>query len=226
MEALLSLATALLVTATPARTCYVPSDQNAGWKQVVLPDDAPALAAPADLEQFRAGEHAVLREEDPQNVYLGASRQHPGRMAYTFRLPSGTSRVDLDFLDSLEGAKVDATVYAGPRAYPLLSERRQSGRQLMLDWGIAGADTLVVEVHHHLREAPVVRHWRVVREVSPSWEASLPMGFHAARSLFFLHPGGRRIELCEAPGQQLVLSRWPEGALTAVTLTRAQAVGP
>ena len=219
MGPLLSMAGALLLATTPPVTCYVPSDQTVGWKQVALPSEAPALAAPADLDQFRTGERALLSEEDPRNVYLGASKQNFGRMAYTFRLPRGTSQVELGFLDSLNGAKVDATVYVGPRAYPLLSERRQAGQLLALSWGVADVDGLVVEVHHHLREVPAVLHWRLYRQVVPSQEASVPASFQVARTLYFWHPGGRRIQLCDTPGQPMALSRWPEGAPVAVTLT-------
>jgi hypothetical protein len=203
--------------------CYVPSDQTAGWKRVELPQEAPALAAPEDLDQFRAGERALLTEVDPLNTYLGATERRFGRMAYTFRLPRGTSRLVVEFLDPLNGAKVDATAYVGPRAYPLLSERRQHHKELMLEWNVEGVDSLVVEVHHHLRERPVVRHWRVGREVWPSQEASVPAGFQGGRSLYFRHPGGRRMELCEAPSQRMQLSRWPEGEPAPVMLTRVRA---
>jgi hypothetical protein len=219
---LLSLASALLVAGTPVSPCYVPSDQTAGWKRVELPDTAPALSAPVDLEQFRAGERARLTEVDPPNTYLGATERHPGRMRYTLRLPKDAVSVELEFLDSLNGAKVDVTAYLGARAYPLLSERRQHGEKLSLGWNVEGVDTLEVEVHHHLRERPVVRHWRVSRQVLPSQQPTIPSGFQAPRVLYFLHPGGRRIELCDTPGQRMWLSRWPEGQPSSVTLTRAR----
>lgn len=226
MGPMLSLASALLLSGTPVGPCYVPSDQTAGWKRVALPDAAPALAAPAELEQFRAGERALFTELDPPNTYLGATERNFGRMRYTFRLPKGASLLELEFLDSLNGAKVDATAYLGTREYPLLSERRQHGEKLVLEWSVEGVDTLEVQVHHHLRERPVVRHWRVGRQVVPSQEAALPTGFQASRALYFLHPGGRRIELCDTPRQRMRLSRWPEGQPTEVMLTRARSGGP
>src|SRR6185503_16028618 len=117
MGPMLSLASALLLSGTPVGPCYVPSDQTAGWKRVELPDSAPALSAPVDLEQFRAGERALLTEVDPPNTYLGATERHLGRMRYTFRLPKDAFSVELKFLDSLNGAKVDVTAYLGARAY-------------------------------------------------------------------------------------------------------------
>ena len=225
MGAMISLASALLLAAAPTGPCYVPSDQTAGWKRVELPAEAPALAAPEGLEQFRAGERALLSQLDLPDTYLGATEQRFGRMAYAFQLPKGTFRMQVDFLDSLDGAKVDATAYVGGRAYPLLSERRQSGKELRLEWNVVGVDRLVVEVHRHLREKPVVLHWRVDREVFPSLELPATSAFQVTRSLYFQHPGGRRIELCDTPGQPMLLSHWPEGTPSDVTLARVQAEG-
>jgi hypothetical protein len=225
MGPMISLASAMLLATTPAGPCYVPSDQTAGWKRVELPAEAPALAAPQGLDQFRAGERALLSQLDLPDTYLGATERRFGRMAYSFQLPKGTFRMQVDFLDSLNGAKVDATAYVGGRAYPLLSERRQFGKELRLDWSVVGVDRLVVEVHRHLREKPVVLHWRVDREVFPSSELLVTSAFQVPRSLYFQHPGGRRIELCDSPGQLMLISRWPEGTPAEATLARSRAGG-
>ncbi|WP_224368831.1 hypothetical protein [Hyalangium versicolor] len=226
MGPLLSLTTALLVTTTPPGACYIPSDQTAGWKRVELPEGTPALVAPVGIEQFRSGERALLQEKDPPHTYYGASKPHAGRMEYNFLIPKGTFRLDVDFLESLDGAKVDVTAYVGARPYPLLSGRRRFGTNLVLDWDVRDVSSVVVSVHHHLREEPVVRHWEVSREVYPSQEETLLASFRAGRSLYYRHPGGRRIELCGNPNQLLLLSRWPEGEPVAVTLTRAGAAAP
>lgn len=223
MGPMLSLASALMLSAVPTGPCYVPSDQTAGWKRVELPADAPALAAPEGLEQFRAGEPVLFSQVDSSDAYRGTYERHLGRMAYAFQLPRGTFRLGVTFLNSLDGAKVDATAYVGGRAYPLLSEKRQFGKELALDWSVVGVDSLVIEVHRHLREKPVVLHWRLDRQVFPSQELPADSAFTGPRSLYFWHPGGRRIELCDTPGQRLVLSRWPEGTPEPVTLTRAGA---
>lgn len=223
MGPLLSLASALLLSGVPTGPCYVPSDQTAGWKRVELPADAPALAAPGGLEQFRAGEPALLSQVDPPSAYQGASEGRLGRMVYAFQVPRGTVRMEVAFLNSLDGAKVDATAYVGGRAYPLLSERRQFGKELVLDWSMVGVDSLIIEVHRHLREKPVVLHWRVERQLVLTQELPADSAFKGSRSLYFQHPGGRRIELCDSPGQRMVLSRWPEGRPEPVTLTRAGA---
>jgi hypothetical protein len=209
----------VLATSTPQRACFIPSDQTAGWKRVVLPDEAPALAAPEDVDQFRSGEPALFLLEDA-SAYLGADKEHPGRMAYDFRVPRDARRLELGFLEDLRGAKVDAVAYRGGRAFPLLDEKRLGGTQLALEWTMEGVDLVRVSVHHHLREKPVVRTWRVVRLLKPSEAPAMPEAFRAPRSLYFHHPGGRRLELCEAPGRALRLTRWPEGnSVTQVTLT-------
>ncbi|HZI12286.1 MAG TPA: hypothetical protein VE153_18015 [Myxococcus sp.] len=222
MGPLLSLAGALWLAGAPAQPCWLPDDQTAGWKRVDLPEGAPALAAPEDVDQLRANEPVQWRESDPR-AYVGASKSSPGRMAYTFRVPAGTTRLEVDFLESLRGAKVDATAFAGGRTFPLLSERRQPGASLVLEWYAEDVDGVVVEVHHHLRERPVVRAWRTARRVWPEREASVPQAFKAPRTLYFLHPGGGRyLLLCNAPGRTLTLTRWPaEGAPAAVSLTPA-----
>ncbi|WP_164007156.1 hypothetical protein [Pyxidicoccus trucidator] len=221
MGALFSLTSAVLLAIAPAGTCWQPSDQTAGWKRVELPTEAPALAAAEDVDQFRVGEPVQLLESNPR-AYVGATKPKPGRMAYTFRFPAGTSRLEVSFLEPLRGAKVDATASAEARTFPLLSERRQAGETLVLDWNAADVDGVVVEVHHHLRERPVVRSWRTGRSVWPEREASVPAAFKAPRALYFLHPGGGRyLTLCQSPGRALTLSRWPaEGAPTDVLLTR------
>lgn len=210
-----------LVGVLAAAPCFVPTDQTAGWKRVELTEDMPALSAPPGIDQFRSGEGALLFESDP-TAYVGTSRSQPGRMTYTFRLPQDAAQLEVGFAEPLFGAKVDVTVYAGHRAFPLLSERRVSGAELALNWGMEGVDSVVIEVHKHFRGTPVVRQWRVGRVVWPSKEASVPEGFKAPRSLYFLHPGGQRIELCNDYGRRMALTRWPgQGEPARVTVTHS-----
>ncbi|ATB27608.1 hypothetical protein [Melittangium boletus] len=55
----------------------------------------------------------------------------------------------------------------------------------------------------------MVRTWQVRRRLlSPALD--LPESFRAPRSLYFFHPGGRRLRLCEAPEREARLTRWPE----------------
>ncbi len=221
MGPLLPTLVALLATASPEPPCFLPSDPSAGWKRVTLPDTAPALAAPEDVEQFRTGEPALAFEEDPR-AYTGATEEHLGRMAYTFQVPRDARRLELGFLEPLRGAKVDVVAYAGSRAFPLLDEKRHAGSEVAAVWSMEGVDSVVVRIHRHFREKPVVRTWRVGRQVGPGAEGLVPEGLRMPRSLYFRHPGGRRLLLCEAPNRPLTFSlgRMVESA-REVTLTPA-----
>lgn len=209
-----------LAAGAPGSPCFVPTDQTAGWKRLTLPDESPALAPPEDVDWFRSGEPTLLVEEDTA-AYAGAVQRGPGRMAYHFRVPPGTRALELGFLEDLRGAKVDAQAYAGGAMLPLLDERRRAGTRLVLEWAREGVDEVVVTVHHHLRERPVVRTWRVSRQLVLGADPALPPAFQVARSLYFRHPGGRRVELCDAPGRPSRLQRWPDAPnVPEVTLSR------
>lgn len=206
MAALFSSVVVLLATASSGGPCFVPTDQTAGWKRVSLPDDAPALAAPQDLDQFRTGEPALVFEDDPAS-YVGATEPLPGRTTYTFRSPAGARRLELTFAEPLRSAKVDVAVFSAGRMYPLLKEKRITEASLALDWNVADVDYIEVTVHHHFRHTPSVQRWRVGRMVVVSTEPTVPDGFRTPRSLYYRHPGGRVVELCHAPGQRLELER-------------------
>ena len=123
----LSILLWLLALSAPAPHCFVPSDQTAGWKRVVLPADAPALAAPEGVDQFRSGEQVLLVEQDPR-AFMMATKESPGTMTYSFVIPSDARRLEVTFYEDLDGAKVDAVGYEGG-TYPLqLLSERQIGR--------------------------------------------------------------------------------------------------
>jgi hypothetical protein len=206
MTALLSSMVVLLAAGSSGAPCYVPTDQTAGWKRVALPDDAPALAAPQDIDQFRTGEQALVFEDDP-STYIGATEPLPGRTTYTFRSPAGARRLELTFAESLRSAKVDVAVFSGGRMFPLLKEKRVAEASLALDWNVADVDYIEVTVHHHFRHTPAVQRWRVGRMIVVSTDPGVPEGFRTPRSLYYRHPGGRVVELCNAPGQRLELER-------------------
>lgn len=211
----------LLAASTPEGGCFIPSDQTAGWKRVALPQEAPALAAPEDVDQFRSGEPALLFQQEA-SMFEGASHEHPGRMVYSFGVPRDARRLELGFLEELRGAKVDAEAVMGGYVIPLLDSYRIGGRQLSLEWNMEGVYQVRVTVHHHLRDKPVVRTWRVGRWVKPGEAPDVAEAFRAPRSLYFRHPGGgRRLELCNQPGRPLQLSGWPGGSTaTEVTVHR------
>ncbi|MGA9523065.1 MAG: hypothetical protein WBV82_16470 [Myxococcaceae bacterium] len=214
---LFAMATTVTAAAPP---CFHPDDQTAGWKVVSLPDEAPGLAAPPDLHQFRGGEPSLLWDSDAR-AYLGALRPGAGRRSFEFSLPSGTRRAEIEFAEDLRGAKVDAALNVGGRLLPLADERRISGRIVQLDWSYPDGATLQVVVHHHLRRDPIPTGWRFGRSIDLASATDTPAQFRRTRVLYFLHPGGRRIELCHAPGQKLWTDRRVlEGEVTQVGLIR------
>ncbi|MHB8875685.1 MAG: hypothetical protein ACYC8T_18525 [Myxococcaceae bacterium] len=205
MSPALFLALALAAAAEPAR-CFTPTDQSAGWKQVTLPDGVAGLAAPEGIDQFRPGEPARVFESDPR-AYLGGSPRGLGRTQFEFSAPRDARRLELEFSYPLRGAKVDAVAYAGGRTFPLVAERRVAGSSLRIDWDLPEVDTVTVTVHDHFRQQPVVKSWRIERLTTLLDDPGLPSAFKLGRSLYFRHPGGRRIELCEAPGRTPELER-------------------
>ena len=173
--------------------CLTPVDQTAGWKQTTIPPDLPALAAPGDVDQFRAGEPALVLSE-PRFEYR--SDPHTGRLGLSFDVARGAQHLRVRFAHRLDGMKVDAwTQDSAGRVTPLLDGRRIAGDELQLDWRADTVEVVGVKLHHHLRERPIVEEWR-----SGQWElvSSQPSGV-----LSWRHPGGRKIELCDAPKQRL-----------------------
>ncbi|WP_338869079.1 hypothetical protein [Myxococcus stipitatus] len=221
MGTLFAWMTATLLSQSAPGPCWTHEDSSPGWKRVALPDKGASLVAPHDVDQFRAGEPVSLRESNPR-TYVSGTATKLGRMAFTFQFPPSTRRLEIGFLESLRGAQVDATAYVGLRALPLLDEKRIPGRELSLEWGNEDVTSVVVEVHHHLRERPVVSSWWTTRSAWPEQDTSLDASFKTPRSLYFFHPGGGRVlHLCHRPGVFLKMSRWPraEDRPTSVSLT-------
>jgi hypothetical protein len=204
MGALVSTLVLWVAAAQPAGPCFVPVDQSAGWKQVVLPADAPSLAAPDDIDQFRPYEAARVFDSDAW-TFAGTDEPVPGRLDYRFRMAKGSQRLELEFLEPLRGAKVDIIAYSGGRELPLLRERRVAGQSLDTAWSVPDVDTVVVSVHHHFREKPVVARWKVTRQEVLANDPDVPASFKLGRSLYYRQPENRRIELCQAPGRTLGL---------------------
>lgn len=182
--------------------CLVPEDQAAGWKQTAIPAKAPALAAPAEVGQFRTGEEALRVEETARFEHSIDARV--GRAVVTFEVPHDAQHLRVRFAQSLGGMKVDArAVDAGGRARLIVDGRRVSGDTLMLDWGPVSAERIEVTLHHHLRQRPVVAYWRAGWWEVISELPGVPEEFRRPGTLSWRHPGGRRVQLCDAPGRRL-----------------------
>lgn len=182
-----------------AEPCFELRAQAPGWMRVELPPTAPALAASAEIDQFRPGESTVLIEDNPA-LYAGTRDGLPGRTIHELSLQPGTRRVQLTFASDLRGAKVDAIAYAGGRAFPLLDERRIRGTTLELEWPVTDVTRLEIEVHDHARSKVGLRHWTIER--IETMEPEKAGGMRAPQSLWVLHPGGS-LRVCHAPGRTL-----------------------
>lgn len=206
MGTLLTTWVVMMAASNPAGPCFVPADPSPGWKLVVLPENAPALAAPEGVDQFRPHEPARVLQSD-SSLYSGSRESLPGRLELDFALPPDSRRLELEFLEPLQGAKVDATLYAGNRVLPLVRDKRLAGEALELEWDVPDVTSLEVSVHYHLRGKPALRRWRVVRQAVLASDASVPPAFKLGRALYYRQPADRRVELCQAPERKLELDR-------------------
>ncbi len=206
----------VIAAARPAlATCYTPTEQTAGWKRAAIPDGAPALAVadplvhtPRDfIEQFRSGEPAVVwLGSEHGNMSLGERR--PGRVEYVFRVDGAQWQIlQLQLAGDLAGAKVDVIAYRDGGAIPLWFERRATGSTLPIEWAMSGVYSVAVSFHHHLRERPVVTSWQAGLRTKVSEAAWTPAGFRQPGSLYYYHPGGRTLILCNEPYHELAVRR-------------------
>lgn len=208
--------------------CYTPSDQTVGWKRAAIPDEAPGLSV-ADpqptpwqfIEQFRADEQAV--------VWLGTDRgsmalsgHHPGRIEYMFRIDGAQWQIlQVQVAAGLAGEKIDVIAYTPSGPVPIWLERRVSGTDFTVDWALDGVYAVAVSFHHHLRERPVVTAWQAGLRTRVSAASWLPAAFRQPRSLYYYHPGGRTILLCDERYQELAVHRQ---SLIAATPTAVRLV--
>lgn len=174
--------------------CYRADDQTAGWKQAVMPKGT-TLAAPPDIDQFRSGQPSWVVTDRALFDYR-ATTPRWGVVRLDFEVPSDTRLLRVHFLQRLEGMRVEVRGGDGSgRDLPLLPERRFSTDELRLEWTAEGVRYVTILLHHHVRGAPVVADWS-----SGRWQ-QMPAAPRA--QLTYFHPGGRDLELCDAPHQPL-----------------------
>lgn len=178
-----------------------------GWRWVELPKSAQALSAPEEVEQFRSGQPTTVWEADG-TAYGGTTSAGHGRTEFRFDLQAQEGRVlAVDFVEPLDGAKVDARL-SGPSGDVLLFEnRRVAGTRVWVEWTNAAAQRVTLMVHKHLRHTPQVRAWQVGRTEVLTQQSWVPAEFRSAGRLYFFHPGGVSPKLCQAPGRHLSVQR-------------------
>lgn len=222
MVACLFVGVALLTTSGCGRAtaaCFVPSDQTAGWKSVAIPPAYPSLAAPNDVNQFRTGEAAIVWEDKVERSqdlpYYGGYYHHHYHHAHHGEVQEVTVRalgdnarhLDVELGASLHGMRVEVNGWSSQRGtVPLLSKRLDTSR-ILLEWQ-GPLDSITLTFHSHLRhDAVTVRRVRVgERRIveTADWASNR---FAAPKTLYFFHPGGRTLELCEREGATLGVER-------------------
>lgn len=183
--------------------CFVPNDATPGWKQVALPDDARALAAPEGVDQFRADD-GVTVVDDRSGLYLAGHSDGLGVTQFDFPLGGGGRSLEVRFANSLRGAKVDVTAHGEFGAMALMREERVGASSLSLTWGQNEVQSVTVRVHGHLRKEPVLLGWRSVRRVAIE-RLPVSAAFRLRRSLYYRQPAGGPVTLCQDPGRELAV---------------------
>jgi hypothetical protein len=188
----------LLLNAAP---CFVASDASVGWKQVTLPFDLFALAAPEGIDQFRSNEPVTLIQSH-SSVFLAGTDDGVGVTSFDFHLGDGGRSLEVTFTKPLRGAKVDVNATSNLGWMSLMEQRRQGGATLALTWGATNVSRVTVRVHQHLRNAPVLASWTTVRRL-PTSRIAMSEAFRLDRSLYYWQPAGPAVVLCNAPGREL-----------------------
>lgn len=194
------LLTLLLAAPGP---CFLATDATPGWKHVTLPFEAYALAAPDDVDQFRSNEQVTIVDQR-SGMFLSGRDDGGGVTAFDFSFGEGSRSLDVEFTDSLQGAKVDVSAYGDFGSMSLMREQRLGGSRLALTWGQTQVQSVTVRVHHHLRKQPVLAGWKSVRRM-PSAHLTASEAFRLDRSLYFRQPAGAPVLLCNDPDRELKL---------------------
>lgn len=208
-RALAALGLACGILPSCSNPCFVASDATPGWKRVALPPAEPsqslepaiALAAPEGVDQFRAGEPALVWDADQP----GPPPSRPGFGLVEYRLPAAGARlVEVEFAAGLDGARVDVDGETPAGRVPLIAGRRVNERRLRVEWERDDVRALVVTIHRHLRPLPIATRFRsgTVRVV----DAAEPRAF-ARPALYYRQPRGAPVELCPAPARRLSVAR-------------------
>ncbi|MBL8954097.1 MAG: hypothetical protein JNK82_25195 [Myxococcaceae bacterium] len=185
-----------VLSADPA--CFVPRDATPGWKQVTLPANAPALAAPEGVPQFRSGQDVEVVDVHP-GLWLSGSHYSPGLTRFTLKPGDGACSLSVVFKERLRGAKVDVEAWGPGGNMTLVHEERVAGTKLEVGWGNPGVREVYVTVHDHLRDAPVLQEWSSRCVVNAS---SLPVSdaYRLRGSLYYLQPAQNVVvPLCNKP---------------------------
>ncbi len=182
--------TALLL----GQVCFTPSDARPGWKRALIPDDAPRLAAPDGIDQYRSAEAYQTVNEYPMASLQGWTGR-VGKTEFQLIPGAGACELELEFAEPLRGAKVSITAPGPKGPMVFMREARQAGKVLRAKWGKDGVPLVDVVVHDHFRKDPVLQRWKAVC-IAPVVLTETT----AERWLTYLQPAGLPLTLCERPG--------------------------
>jgi hypothetical protein len=192
---------ALTATGCSRVVCFSADDSSPGWKRVELPAEAPSLAAPGDIDQFRSDEPAWVWEDDRADTR--AYRAGPGSASLEIDVSDGARAAEVELAQPLDGARVEIDGDR-PSADPLpLLRRRVSGDRLRVEWDDPAVSRLRLTIRHHLRPRPVISHARTARRIALTARAGTPPAFRRNGSLYFRQPQGPPLLLCNAPNRLL-----------------------
>lgn len=190
----------VLSAALLSQTCFTPSDARPGWKQARIPAEAPALAAPEGVEQFRSGEPAEVVDDHAMVMLRGEDRSK-GSTSFRLLPGPGACALEAEFTEPLRGAKVSIAGWGKDQELVLKPKERVAGSVVNVAWGGGGGVRVVeIVVHDHFRREPVLAKWKATCRGlinSPSGESWLN---------YRQPPGGVPVTLCHRPTVPMRLS--------------------
>jgi hypothetical protein len=212
-RALVVLASLLAACRSPQYAGWTPNDQRPGWKQAALPADAPALAGPPGIDQYRTNERALAWREEGT---VPASHNYSAGGSVDFHLEldgAPADAVEATFAARLGGAAVEASALTAGGIYVSLPRTRVHTTTVRLQLADPLTSAVILTVHHHLRAQPQLVAWR-----AGAW--STPPG--GAALLVYEQPPGQSILLCNRPEQTMEFHPvwWPIESPRRVSLER------
>jgi hypothetical protein len=198
----------------------------------VVPEEFPSLAAPEEISQFRSGEPAIVLTEARgiYRCYAGRELPHlvrPTGLECRVEIRDKAARyLEIEFAEPLQHAQIEVLGHR-EGAEPSILEARQRANRVDVTWSEPDLSWIEVRVRRHIHAAPMIQRIRTGQSTivdralwASSFRATSSGGAtFAPRTLYYLQPAGRTIQLCEAHTRVLSVERSQiQGTPSAVTL--------